>query len=63
MFEPCIYVMSSRVKNFSSTFLNATKASNANQTSKELLRHSWVNFVLFLPMDGSKGGDISTIVS
>ena len=27
-----------------------------------LLRHAWTNFGLHLPIDGSKDGDISTVV-
>ena len=29
---------------------------------RDLLRHAWINFGLYLPMDGSKDGDIDTIV-
>ena len=33
----------------------------ANKQSN-LLRHAWTNFGLYLPLDGSKDGDIDTIV-
>ena len=38
------------------------EAVKASRKHPRLFKHSWNNFGLYLPMDGSKDGDITTIV-
>ena len=38
------------------------EAVMAANDKPDLLRHAWTNFGLYLPIDGSKDGDINTIV-